>query len=104
MLTDRYWVYKDGFLQGPLAVEELVRQDWFSETMIVCQDGDDVWKPAHDVAAIADCLTREAPSKVVSTGDYRPVTPPTPEQPSPTLSDRPAGRKEPEDPGANSAR
>jgi hypothetical protein len=68
MLTDRYWIYKEGFLRGPFPVVELVTSGDFKESLLVCQDGDDQWHPVRDVSAFRDYC----PPKIISSGDYPP--------------------------------
>lgn len=70
-MTERYWIYKERFLRGPYRASELATMADFSETLLVCQDGDDRWRPVIQLQAFQPYLAKRTPSgKVISTGDY----------------------------------
>jgi hypothetical protein len=64
VLTDRYWIYQENFLRGPYQAEELAGMKEFTETLLVCQDGDDKWQPVRELPAFRPYI------KIISTGDY----------------------------------
>ena len=81
MLTDRYWIYKEQFLQGPYPASELATMPDFSDRLLVCQDGDDRWLPVIQLQAFRPYVSSQTPpdlppsDHIVSTGDYQPPEP-----------------------------
>jgi hypothetical protein len=75
VLTDRYWVYENGYLRGPFHAKDLAALDGFTVSMKICQDGDHVWRPVHDVTEIAPLLAEAAHSEILASGDYMPECP-----------------------------
>ena len=69
MSMERYWIYKEGFLQGPFDVQELATSADYTDALMVCLEGDYRWLPARDVPALRDYR----PSNVTASGDYRPA-------------------------------
>jgi len=69
MSMERYWIYKEGFLQGPFDVQELATSADYTEALMVCLEGDHRWLPARDVPAFRDYT----PSIIAASGDYRPA-------------------------------
>ncbi len=67
VLTNRFWIYQDHFLRGPYAPGELAGKPEFSASLLVCQEGDDLWRPAQTVLVFQPFL----PARIVSTGDYQ---------------------------------
>ena len=87
-----YWIYENGYLQGPFPAEDLAVRKGFSVTMIICEDGDHRWRPVHDVPEIAPILADVAHAEVLSSGDYLPDAP-TGADPTPGIT---SNTKEPD--------
>jgi hypothetical protein len=60
----RFWIYEGLYLRGPFRVDELAQMENFSETLKVCEVGDDQWLPVSKVPAFRPYI------KIISTGDY----------------------------------
>lgn len=69
MAMERYWIYKEGFLQGPFDAQELATSADFTTALMVCLEGDYRWMPVRDVPALRDY----SPSIIAASGDFRPV-------------------------------
>jgi hypothetical protein len=72
MGDQRYWVYENGYLRGPFEVKDLAARKEFSVSMMICPDGDHLWRPVHAIPEIAPVLSDLAHAEVLASGDYLP--------------------------------
>jgi len=67
LTVEQYWIYKEGYLQGPYQMSELVAQDDFTAQTPICRYGEETWRPAMQFESFQRYVSA---AKVIRSGDY----------------------------------
>jgi GYF domain 2 len=61
---DKYWIFQGGQPDGPYEASALVAMAGFTESTLVCLEGDDNWRAGREVPEICQALGIPSPRRV----------------------------------------